>query len=660
MTDGSDIKPTYSFDVFDTCLTRTFAYPRDLFFELGLRLAPQEAGPRRRATLARRFQTRRIKAEKAAYRHARHGGAPATIEQIYLYFHAPRGYTVSAADCQSAELALELECTYPIPDTVFEINALRANGVRIIFISDMYLPAPLLATILKHHGVMREGDGLYVSCDAGVSKHNGGLYAKVLDAEGITAAQLRHCGDDPHADVAMAARAGIEAVRIARGSLLADEKASAGRRLPRSSHRTWASAFARHLRLLDSRTPSLPSTVLAHVIRGVAVPLLLAYVFWVLDDASKRGIKRLYFVARDGEVMLAIAKSLHARYPDVELRYLYGSRRAWLPPSVSIACADWRSGVIVGRQKCTPSDIVARMGLSHADTETVREAMGMSAEQWRRHRTTAQANAFLDELLRNTTAREVVAATASATRQLAMHFFKQEGMFERTRWALVDTGWALNAQAALKRTFALAGSDIEPQGYYFGLAKQHLDQRAAGLARTFLPAGSIFARRSAMFEHTFTPATHPSVVRYQVAEATMRAVLGADTRSEDEKSYAVSLHRAAILAGKLACTNDSIAAAIRRHAPSIIQRAQEFVAHPTAAEAEAFARFHTFPDMRHEDIFSEPLCSPISLRAAIEMIAASIVPSQKHKLATYRWLEGSLALSPRYIRLPLQFLRRFR
>lgn len=660
MTDSSIVKPTYSFDVFDTCVTRMFAYPQDLFFELGLRLAPSNAGVRKKYALARKFQAQRIKAEKAAYRHARHGGPSATIEQIYLHFQQPRGFAVSAAECQSAELALELESTYPIPETVSEITALRASGARIIFISDMYLPASLLATILKHHGIMQEGDGLYVSCDAGVSKRSGGLYAKVLFAEGITAAQLRHHGDDPHADVAMAARSGIEAFQILRGPLLAHEEVSAGRRLPRNSHCTWAIAFARRLRLLDWGSPSPPSTVLAHVIRSIVVPLLLAYVLWVFDDASQRGIKRLYFVSRDGEVMLAIARSLHARYPDIELRYLHGSRRAWLTPSISTASTDWRRAVIVDRQKCAPSDIVARMGLAPADAEAIRESIGMSAEQWSHDLPAAQANAFLDELQRNADGREVVATTASAARQVAMDFFEQEGMLQQVPWALVDTGWALNAQASLKRIFTLAGSEVEPQGYYLGLAQHHLEERAAGPTRALLPEGAIFARRSAMFEHTFTPATHPSVVGYQAGEATVNAIFGTDTRGADERSYAACLHRVAVLAGELACTDDTVTMAIRSHTRDIIRRAEELLACPTAAEAGAFASFRTFPDMRQEDKFSEPLCGPIGMCDAIRMIAAAIVPARKRKLATYRWLEGSLALSSTYVRFPLQLLRRLR
>ena len=41
-------------------------------------------------------------------------------------------------------------------------------------------------------------------------------------------------------------------------------------------------------------------------------------------------IKRLYYVARDGRVMLDAARPIMERLaPDIEFRYLYGSRHPW-------------------------------------------------------------------------------------------------------------------------------------------------------------------------------------------------------------------------------------------------------------------------------------------------------------------------------------------
>ena len=59
--------------------------------------------------------------------------------------------------------------------------------------------------------------------------------------------------------------------------------------------------------------------------------MLVGFALWVVAQARRRGVRRLYFVARDGEVMLAAARHVIGRLaPDLELRYLYGSRKPWI------------------------------------------------------------------------------------------------------------------------------------------------------------------------------------------------------------------------------------------------------------------------------------------------------------------------------------------
>ena len=57
----------------------------------------------------------------------------------------------------------------------------------------------------------------------------------------------------------------------------------------------------------------------------VFAPVLLCFVRWVLDEAQKCGIKRLYFLARDGYQMYLVAEEFckHSRN-QIECRYLYG------------------------------------------------------------------------------------------------------------------------------------------------------------------------------------------------------------------------------------------------------------------------------------------------------------------------------------------------
>lgn len=63
-------------------------------------------------------------------------------------------------------------------------------------------------------------------------------------------------------------------------------------------------------------------------------PILMPYVEWVLQRSESLGIKRLYFIARDGYMLKCMADVLikHLQL-DIETHYIHGSRKAWRMPS---------------------------------------------------------------------------------------------------------------------------------------------------------------------------------------------------------------------------------------------------------------------------------------------------------------------------------------
>jgi len=71
-------------------------------------------------------------------------------------------------------------------------------------------------------------------------------------------------------------------------------------------------AGASRLARLGIETPAELRPIV-DVATGVAGPILAAYVLWVLNNAQREGISRLYFVARDGEILYLIAQRLCER-----------------------------------------------------------------------------------------------------------------------------------------------------------------------------------------------------------------------------------------------------------------------------------------------------------------------------------------------------------
>lgn len=646
-------KKVVSFDVFDTCVSRMHAHPRDLFYDLGLRLAAGQSESRRR-TFARKFQRARIRAEKIANWRKRKISENATLHDVYSNFHWLLRTGFGTDDLVKAELELEQESIYAIDAIAAQISELRAAGHKVIFVSDMYLPSDLLMPVLRKSGVMTESDVLYVSCDSGLTKHSGRLFDHVLATEQVQPHELVHTGDNVWADVAMATRKGIETRHFTSAFLTPHEARIAGEKLPRSPGSSFLAAFSRRSRLAMPQPAGTNPHRLDSVIHSVVVPLLVSYVLWVLEHARQTGTRRLYFVARDGEVLYKIAKELNIGDDALDLRYLYGSRRAWLSPSISMGTTPWRNLLITAGQSNSRKDIVARAGLTDAEAESVRGMLGASPDEWIESLGLDDAGRFLESILSEARIAAIISASAAKKREVALAYFRQEGLFDDVPWALVDAGWSLNSQAALKRILS-GNAPREPRGYYLALGRSHLSREVAGEACPFIPSsGSFLSRRRVIIEHCFMPSVHATTQSYALRDGRVAPVFGQELRDGVELEYASRLHEAATSTARLVAGHPGILTLLEAYRSEVLRNAEDFLRHPSPSDAEAMAPFGTVADLRHEAEFVEPLCRPLGIEHVWRVLSMTFLKGMNFKTPSYMWLEGSCALSPAYVRLPLR------
>ena len=106
---------------------------------------------------------------------------------------------VAALEIKRFETETELAQCKPNAETVALYNYLINRNTRVFLISDMYLPATVIAEMLKKCGI--EGyEKLYVSSEYGSTKRNGGLFEKVITENRIDRKRMIHIGDHPLAD----------------------------------------------------------------------------------------------------------------------------------------------------------------------------------------------------------------------------------------------------------------------------------------------------------------------------------------------------------------------------------------------------------------------------------------------------------------------------
>jgi predicted HAD superfamily hydrolase len=352
-----------SFDVYDTCITRLTGVPRSLFFILAHSLDLEPLG-----IDERRFVHLRTLAEHLAYTR---NDESTTFEDIYCEF----GTLIPSRDfldrAQEKETGLEKMCAVAIPDTIECINEERRNGKKIAFLSDMYLPSRTIREILQSKDIYRDGDVILVSCEEKTGKASGGLFNRLKNYPDY-GGHILHRGNNPHSDMRGALKANCSAVLYAPAALNKYERIMEDFSDATCGFSSYLAGVSRAIRFASSRDSDRDKTITS-VTAGMAAPILAAFVFWILKESSRRKIERLYFVSRDGEVLLEIAKKLSAlsgEFGKIELRYLHGSRHAWYPPSIRTkkdleeAFDTW---LFEDTPDDTPEDFFARLNISMDD-----------------------------------------------------------------------------------------------------------------------------------------------------------------------------------------------------------------------------------------------------------------------------------------------------
>jgi FMN phosphatase YigB (HAD superfamily) len=465
-----------SFDIFDTVLTRVVGTPHSSFLLLGNILKSHSLID----CSVEEFARARARAEHRAFHNAGGLDSEVDLEQIYRELaralHLPK--TVQNLMMQY-EIKMEAEITRPVPEALDRIRSARQRGKEIVFISDMYLGTERIQALLHHHKLLKPGDRCYVSCDYAKSKENSTLFQEIIDSEGISPQRMTHCGNNSWSDVRMAEEVGIRTDPFLQGNLNRYEEI-----LESFSWSTGglASAMAGASRLarLTVAAPSSREAALRDVAAGVVSPILVGFVLWALQSAQKRGLKRLYFVSRDGQMLLEIARRLIKKLDyDCELHYLYGSRQAWFLPSLTQVDEEHLEAGFTGKLKLDVTFVSVQVALDRLDLQPSEIAqplatIGLHPKDWERNLTVEERDALVNLVLTNPQVRQLVLQKAADARQVMLRYLEQEGLLDPIEFGMLDVGTGSTLHYALANVLAAAGQK-PPVSFYLGLRGNPLE-----------------------------------------------------------------------------------------------------------------------------------------------------------------------------------------
>lgn len=474
-----------TFDIFDTTLIRRCGSPETVFELTGRRLFPDDESMKNAFVVWRK----RCTAD--------------SISEIYQGNVCPFTSWHSSEAMAEAERDVEADLLTFNPAVRQLIEEKRKNGFKIAFISDMHLDSKFLKSILLREGCAKEEDRVYVSCECSARKDTGSLYDIVRVA--LHPKQWEHYGDNRRSDFKTPRKKGIKAyLVITRFSPVETATLQIKCNLQRYFEINVLTGLSRLHRLKNC------DDSYAAMAADFVAPTYLPYVTFVLQEAKRRNIKRLYFLNRDGYVLMKAAQAMLPLSEDIELRYLFVSRRSLLLPYLH------QEGRETYLDACDSHSIIGidsiEKRLQHVSTnrKELESQYGISFD-FETANNLQQQDYFLTALFNSAFTEELQRRSAEAF-DLTTAYFAQEGLMDGTKSAIVDVGWLGTTRLMLNRILAKCGID-EIEFFYYGIRGDVLSP-SAGRYTSYQYEG-LSIGITGLIENYYSASPYPTVIAYK-------------------------------------------------------------------------------------------------------------------------------------------------
>ena len=487
-----------SFDIFDTTLIRRCGRAENIFYLLANRLYPDNS------CKAEDFFLWRCKAEQQAVAREKH--ANVTIAEIYSGVELRSFSEYTAQDLIRQEKEMERENLMPNPQVTRLINECRQKGYTICFISDMYLDSVFLTHKLQEAGCLQGTEQVIVSCEHQARKSDGKLFQIVRNL--LHPTEWKHYGDNLHSDVKMPRKLGIRSMAVCTDFTAVEQNMQLQPSHLRNERMLSVLAgFSRAARLKVSNDSF--ATIAADYIAPAYIP----YVCFILKEAVRKGIKRLYFLSRDSYILYRAAQQATAWGSGLELSYLFLSRKSLMLPylagknGVQMQCAFLEA---LDRKTVMRKQVASLLALLGVQIEELVENHGITFS-YKQIVNRQQEEDFLNKLFHSSYT-TVLQQQATARHSLLLEYLKQERVTEVGASAMIDVGWLGTSRLMLNSILKEAGYP-STLFFYCGVRRDVMHARYGEYLSYFSPS-QLSTEGTALIENYFSASPWPTTVGY--------------------------------------------------------------------------------------------------------------------------------------------------
>ena len=378
-------------------------------------------------------------------------------------------------------------------------------------------------------------------------------------------------------------------------------------------------------------------------------PVIYSFVSWILETAKRRGIRTLYFLARDGYTLMRVAEKIcRTRDLGITCKYLFCSRKALRTPTYHLIGEEMYTLLLACGYFATPRSILGRADIYGEEANTILSELGISEPT--RPLSDLEFSAVCDKIRKNKTYYEAVIKKSTEAYPAAMAYFRSQGLLSEPVVAIVDSGWTGSMQRSLRQLLRSGGYCGNFVGFYFGLYTPQRPEDGEYLTYYFDSVGG--SRRKASFNNNLfecmLAAPHPMTCGYRLTTDGAEPEFAKDNntgilpliqcQSDGILRYAADALKSSDKSGVL--SGESVERLLRRA-----------MVYPTRSEVLMYSHFGFCDDVTED--YSLPLASE-RLRQTLKryMLFPRILDklSGRRREGSLLWPYGVIALMPPLLR----------
>lgn len=484
-----------SFDIFDTILIRKSGKPDNIFYLLANRLYPTNI------TKRESFFIWRKKAESENLINDRE----TNLNDIYSNKTLDIYNEYTPQQIQNIEKQIEAENLIVNPTVKAIIDNKRKEGFTICFISDMYLDSTFLSNILRREDCLINDEKVYVSCEMNARKSNGKLYKNLKKK--LSPKIWIHYGDNPISDVKIPRKLGIKAYHVnTKFNDIEQYKISLSSKIKYDYELSILTGLERAARI------TLGNNAFTTFAANYVSPAYISYMYFVMENARERHIKRLYFLSRDSFILMKIAESMHEQYPEIELKYLFVSRKSLLLPYLNeINIDDYLN--VQDHRTIIGHHVNSLLDALNTSVKEMRDKYNISFT-YKKITSIKEQKDFLIKIFdTNSTYLPTLRKRIKQRRQSILEYFKQENILNDDKIGMVDIGW-LGTSRLMINTILKSEGFRPVDFFYYGIRRDVFPIKYGNYMSYYKP-NQLNTSLTSLLENYFSASPYPTTIGYK-------------------------------------------------------------------------------------------------------------------------------------------------